>query len=400
MSIFSKLFSTVNLGLVVSMFFLPVRNIYASENPPVLVGLDASYSFKESTSATAIELGIRAAIHEINENGGVLDGRPIALATKDNRSVPARGLANLKSFAKTEDLVAVFGGRFSPVMLQQIPLTHELKLPLIDVWAAANGITDHEHKPSYTFRLSLKDSWAMPVMVNHAMKSGKRKIGVMLPNTGWGRSNQKALEKVAAVTTELNVVDTAWYNWGDQDLIGQYESLLAKGAEALIFVANDSEGSRLVRQLGENPNIKRIPIISHWGVTGGNMVDQSGPTLSELDFSVVQTFSFFNGATEPFRKFMKTAKSVAGIDTIEQLASPVGIAHAYDMMHILAKAIDKAGSTDRVAVRDALEAGIIHQGLVRDYNPAFTSENHDALSPAQVFMARFRDDGAIVPLKD
>ncbi|MGK0169815.1 MAG: branched-chain amino acid transport system substrate-binding protein, partial [Gammaproteobacteria bacterium] len=128
--------------VVVSSFSL-VSNVHATQKSPVLVGLDASYSIKNSTSATAIELGVRAAVHEINDSGGVLGGRPIKLVTKDNRSVPDRGLVNLKAFAATEDMVAVFGGRFSPVLLQQVSLTHELKLPLLDVWAAADGITDH-----------------------------------------------------------------------------------------------------------------------------------------------------------------------------------------------------------------------------------------------------------------
>ncbi|MFT5390360.1 MAG: branched-chain amino acid transport system substrate-binding protein [Gammaproteobacteria bacterium] len=376
-----------------------MSNVHATQKSPVLVGLDASYSIKNSTSATAIELGVRAAVHEINDSGGVLGGRPIKLVTKDNRSVPDRGLVNLKAFAATEDMVAVFGGRFSPVLLQQVSLTHELKLPLLDVWAAADGITDHKYKPSYTFRLSLKDSWAMPVMVAHAMKSGLRKVGVMLPRTGWGRSNHNALIEVDSNTPELNVVDTDWYNFGDQDVIRRYKALLEKSADAIILVANDREASLLVRQIGEHPDMKRVPIISHWGVTGGDMVEQSGPTLWELDFSVVQSFSFFDAKPKPFKMFMKTAKSIAGIDAIEQLASPVGIAHAYDMMHILAKAINKAGSTDRVAVRDALEAGIVHHGLVRDYSPAFSRDNHDALSPAQVFMGRYRNDGAIVPIE-
>jgi branched-chain amino acid transport system substrate-binding protein len=128
------------------------------------------------------------------------------------------------------------------------------------------------------------------------------------------------------------------------------------------------------------------------------MVEASGATLHELDFSVVQTFSFFTAPAGPLQRFMQGASEVAGIDNIEQLRSPVGSAHGYDIVQLLALAIERAGSSERAAVRAALESGIVHDGLVRSYQPAFTPDGHDALSPDQVFMARFRPDGVIEPI--
>jgi len=133
---------------------LCAQSLQAAEGP-VFVGFDGAYGVKNSTSAQAVELGLKAAIHEINAGGGVLGGRSIQLLTKDNRSVSARGIVNFEDFAAQEDLVAVFGGRFSPVLLQQLKTAHEKKTPLLDVWGAADGITDHSYAPSYSFRLSL-----------------------------------------------------------------------------------------------------------------------------------------------------------------------------------------------------------------------------------------------------
>jgi branched-chain amino acid transport system substrate-binding protein len=370
----------------------------ADTTRPVLIGFDGEYGLINSTSAQSIELGLKVAIEEINEGGGVLGGRPLQLVTLDNRSVPARGVANFKRFADMPDLVAVIGGRFSQVQLQQVAVAHELKLPLIDAWGAANGITDHAYLPSYTFRVSLKDDWAMPAMVEHASNKGKKRIGVLLPNTGWGRSNQRSLEKALEQRTDITLVGTIWYNFGEKQLLGRYRQLVNNGAEALLLVANDSEASALVRELGAQPDIPRLPIISHWGVTGGRMVEASGETLHELDFSMVQTFSFFNANPQAVQRFMRGARSMGGIENIEQLASPVGAGHGYDILHLLAAAIERAGNTNRDALRDALESGIHLDGIVRHYRPAFTADNHDALSPDMVFMARFRKDGVIVPI--
>ncbi|MCR4378194.1 MAG: ABC transporter substrate-binding protein [Rhodospirillales bacterium] len=366
---------------------------------PVYVGFDGSYGVKNSTSSKAIELGLRAAMHEINAAGGVLGGRPLELITKDNRSVAARGLVNLEEFAAIEDLVAVIGDRFSPVLLQQIEPAHAKQMPLLDVWAAADDITEHAFTPSYTFRLSLKDSWAMPAMLKQALAKGGNKIGVLLPNTGWGRSNQKALEAALAHSPQAQLVGSIWYNWGEQDMLQHYRSLLSSGAQSVLFVTNDLEGSLLVRQLGERPDVLRVPIISHWGVTGGDMVEASGPALAGLDFSFVQTFSFARARPQALAAFKKTVKEMAGIDDLEKLASPVGVGHGYDMMHILAKAIDTAGSTNRATIRDALENLGPHNGLVRDYNPPFSANNHEALGPELVFFAKYGADGMIVPVE-
>ena len=132
-------------------------------------------------------------------------------------------------------------------------------------------------------------------------------------------------------------------------------------------------------------------------MTGGNFVSQAGPALQQVDFSVIQTFSFFNADPKPLAAFMKTVATLSAVRRIEDIQAPVGVAHAYDGVHLQALAIEKAGSAERPAVRDALEQLHSHRGLVRRYNPAFTRERHEALGPEQRLMARFRPDGVLVP---
>jgi len=140
-----------------------------------------------------------------------------------------------------------------------------------------------------------------------------------------------------------------------------------------------------------------VPILSHWGVTGGRFVESAGPALRQVDFSVIQTFSFFKAARQPLQVFMKAAGEAVQLQRIEDIESPVGVAHAYDMTHILAKAITLAKTTERSAVRDALEKVREHNGLVRRYAPPFTPTRHEALGPEQLLMARYREDGVLVP---
>ncbi len=209
MTLFPRIFRRFALCMTM---LLCVVTASAAEKAPVLVGLDGEFGLENSFSAQAIELGLRTAIAEINAAGGVLGGRPIELVLKDNNGIPARGISNTAEFAAMPTLVAVFGGRFSPVALAQLPIVKEMKLPYMVVWAAADRIIDNGMQPNYVFRLSLRDSLAMPKLLQTAQQRGFDKVGLLLLNTSWGRSNLAAAEKTMLGVKNQKIVDIAWFN--------------------------------------------------------------------------------------------------------------------------------------------------------------------------------------------
>jgi branched-chain amino acid transport system substrate-binding protein len=398
MHYFSRLASGFRAaGLFFALLFFAVPFVLAADKPPVKVAIDAEFGLANSTSAQAVELGVRAAVAEINDAGGVLEGRRLEVITRDHRSMPARGIRNIEELAAMPDVVAVFGGRFSPVVIEELPTLKAAKLPFLAVWSAADMIVENGQRPNYAFRLSLRDSLAMPKMLATAQQRKFNRVGLLLTNTAWGRSNLVAAERHAAMNPAPKIVRTAWYNWKDTSLMDGYMKLLEAGAQAVVLVANDDEAATLVREMATLPKEKRLPILSHWGITGGEFFQQAGPALKEVDLSVVQTFSFFHLDKKTLQRFLQTLSRFGQYRRPEDIRSPVGVAHAYDMMHILAKAINIAGSTDRAAVRNALERVSEHRGLVKHYKPPFTASRHEALGEADLFMATYRDDGALIP---
>lgn len=364
---------------------------------PVLVGLDAEFGYAHSTSAEAIRQGMQIAIEEVNAAGGVLGGRPLALVERANHSVPARSIENVKELAAMQDLVAVFCGRFSPTVLDVLPTVHELRLPLLDPWAAADAIVDNGYQPSYAFRLSMRDSWAVQALLAEARARGLRRVGMLLLNTSWGRSSLKAAEaEVAGSGGRLRVVGTRWFNWNDRSFVEPYEDLRRQGAEAIVLVANANEAAILLKELSALPPARRLPILSHWGVTGGDLPELAGPALREVDFSVVQSYSFVGARDARATRVVAAHRRLFGSAGPREIRAPVGVAHAYDLTHLLARAIDRAGTTDRARVRDALEQLGSHAGLIKAYPRPFTPARHEALSRGDVFVARYAADGAIV----
>jgi branched-chain amino acid transport system substrate-binding protein len=360
--------------------------------------IDAEFGIPGSTSAQAILNGAQVAAKEINAAGGLL-GRQLEIVQRDNRGVPARALATLREVAADPDVIAVMCGKYSPVVVELLPEIHRLKIPFLDPWAAADPITDNGFSPNFVFRLSLRDTWAMQVMMDHASKHGALKVGLLLANSEWGRSSLRAAERKSNSDTKQKIVAFEWYNWGDKSLLPQYKNLLSAGAQAIILVANEQEGAILVNELATLPAKERLPIVAHWGITAGRFFELSAPALKNVDLTFVQTFSFINRGNDPVaQQLLANLKAETGNGDPRKIDSPAGVAHAYDLVHLLTRAVRLAGNTDRESIRSAMEKLGPSRGVTRYFNQPFTAQRHDALGIENVFMARFAPDGVIEPL--
>jgi branched-chain amino acid transport system substrate-binding protein len=139
-------------------------------------------------------------------------------------------------------------------------------------------------------------------------------------------------------------------------------------------------------------------VVAHWGVTGGKFYAQTADALRALDFSVVQSYSFVGARDAVARRVLAALRDKHGVADARHVDAPVGLAHAYDLTHLLARAVALARSTERHQVRSALERLGPYQGLVRRYAQPFTPDRHEALDAAQAFMAAYDREGALVPI--
>ena len=368
------------------------------DKSPVLIGFDGAYGQKTNTAPIAIELGARAAIDEINSAGGVLGGRPLQLVITDNKGVSARGKDNFVELATMKDMVAVLGGKYSPISVEVLPEAHRLKVPLISVWGSADGITDHNHHPSYAFRVSLKDEWGVQAMIKRmATKYKASRACAFLPNTAWGRSAENVI-KANAGKFRVQFPVIRWYNWGDKTFVDALRACTDVQAQALLFVGNEKEAAVLLKDMVLLPHRQSLPVVAHWGAVGGVLHELVGDALEKVTFDVIQTFTFFDNPRPKAKWLADWIHGHSVYKTTPAIPSPVGAAHAYDTVHLLALAIQRARTTDASKVRDALEHLPAYVGAVRDYRPPFTSQRHDALGVQQVLFVRVTAQGVLVPV--
>jgi branched-chain amino acid transport system substrate-binding protein len=381
------------LAIVAPALAAFVGPVPAQTKAPITVALVAATSGGSALSGEAIKRGLTVAIDEINAKGGLLGGRPVQLVIRDEEGNPGKGVTAARDVIEREKAVAVFGGLHSPVGLAMLPVFHELKVPYVGTWAAATAITRNGRTPNYMFRVSANDDLVDKFLVRHVSQAlKKQKPGIILENTPWGASNQEGLTKWFG-QAGIQPVGVEKFNWNDPDMSPQLLRLKQGGADALVMVANAPEGAQVVKskaKIGWD-----VPTVSHWGISGGRFPELTGELSESVVF--VQTYSFFGKQSEVGERVITGLKSKFGIKGPEDILAPVGTANAYDAMHLVALAIEKAGAADGAAIRDALENLGEYRGLIKTYRRPFTPEEHDALTENDYLLVTWRQ-GRIVPV--
>ena len=364
---------------------------------PIVLGLSADMSRGGAQSGEAIRRGALLAIDEINARGGLL-GRPLELSVRDHRGIPARGADNILSFAEQPNVVAVLGGLHTPVAMAELKPVHETGVVYLGPWAAGTKVVENGYTPNYVFRVSVRDEYAGEYLISAAIRKGASNPGLLLWNTAWGRSNESAMNK-AIKSRGMPSAPVAWFNTRPKNVGVQIEELHAAGADVIMLVANAPDGAKVIKAMAERPADKRLPIISHWGITGGNFYEQIADVADQVELIFLQTYSFF---APPFpdksQRLQQRYCQMFQDCGAENIKSPVGTAHAYDLVNLLSLAIEQSGSTQRRTIRDSMESLEHHDGLVRVYQQPFNAHDHDALDSSDFSLAEYDSAGTIRPV--
>lgn len=233
-----------------------------------IVGL-VELSGTGTTSGTNFDNGIKLAVKEINEGGGIL-GRKIDYASYDTQSNPgvAKGLADK---AVDEGAYVVMGPVFSGSILVSMASTKRAEIPNFTGGEAA-AITQQGNP--FVFRTSFTQAAAMPKMAAYIQDKLKAKVvDVVYTNNDFGKGGRdliaKALEargiKVGAdISTEPGQVD--------------FSSAVIKAkqsnGDALFVYTNEEEAARMLREIRKQGYKK--PVLGETVLTSQKVIELAG----------------------------------------------------------------------------------------------------------------------------
>jgi branched-chain amino acid transport system substrate-binding protein len=378
---------TVIAACIAAMGGVSMASAQAADT--IKIGLVTALSGQSAQAGESITRGLSVAIDEINAKGGLLGGRKVQLVSRDDEGNPAKGVVAARELIFKEKVAVLFGGLDTPVSMAIVPIANQEKVPFMGPWAAGTGITKNGANPNFAFRVSAVDEIVDKGMLAYAQKTFKAaKPGMILVNNAWGESNEKGL--VAALNEKgMKPAGIEKFEGSDVDVVPQLNRLKAAGADALFMVGNVGPSSQVVKSLDRMG--WRVPVVSHWGPAGGRFTELAGPNAKHVHF--VQTYSFFGKQSPVGEKVIAALKAkYPAIKGPDDITPAVGVANAYDGMHLAALAIAKAGSTNGAAVREGFYKIDRHEGLIKTYVQPFSPTVHDALSENDYVWAQFIDN--------
>ncbi len=386
--------------------------VYASDTIRIYIDADRSVA---KSSGLAIERGVRTALNEVNNE---LAGIKVEVVLKDHRGNTRRSKMHLDQYLADDRALAIFAGLHSPPLLAHRNFINENGILLLNPWAAAGPITRYPSKENWIFRLSIDDTKAGHFIADQAIREeGFRRPFLLLEDTGWGRSNAKTMTSALqqlGTKSGVQLVGITRFNWntGENQAREILRQIAESGADVIFFVGNAPEGKTFARAMLALKHESRLPIRSHWGITGGDFPDVIDQHMrNKLDLAFIQTrYPFLTGGRLGLeQEVLARTSSLYPKRTVspQKMRAPAGFYHAYDLTRILIRAVEKidvdndivsARNKVRIALEN-LEAPI--EGLMKTYRRPFRSfetaypDAHEALTPNDYVMATFDPNGGM-----
>lgn len=371
---------------------------------------DADYT-GHASSAESMAMGFNTALATVNHK---VQGYELKLIAKDHRGNVKRSKKHMEQFLKDEQVLLALGGLHSPPYLANRTFINQNEILLMIPWAAAGPITRYADAPNWIYRVSVDDTKAGKRLAQFAItKKQCKNTHLLLENTGWGKSNQKTLTKSFEMDG-IPVNGIKWFEWNTKSQAAKLllHDIINKRADCIIFVGNAIEGEVFAKAMTELPAENRLPIISHWGITGGAFHQTYKEALhGKLNLSFLQTcFSFNSSNLDAYAKNVLARAYDLYSDKLnrpEDIQAPPGFIHAYDIGLILIEALNQIELSghvqqDRKALRQTLEnLNSPVKGLVKTYTRPFSpwsannTDAHEALGLNDLCMASFDQDGII-----
>ncbi|MEW6081053.1 MAG: ABC transporter substrate-binding protein [Bacillota bacterium] len=308
----------------------------------IKIGIIAPMTGETPTFGASTRDGVLLAVEEYNAKGGVL-GRQIEWVLEDDKGDAVEAANAGRKLVNQDKVVAIIGSVYSVCSLAIAPIAQEAKIPMISPTSTNERVT---LTGDYIFRACFIDPFQGFVMAKFSTENLQAKTAAVLYDIendytkGLAEEFKKHLENMGGT-----VVAFETHASGDQDFRAQLTKIKAAEPEVLFlpqYYQTAALQAKQVREMGwdvqmlgadgwDSPDLISI---AGDAIEGGYHANHYSP---DSDTPVAQAFlKAYND------KYGKTPDALAAL--------------AYDAALILFEAIEKAGSTEGSAIRDAMAA--------------------------------------------
>lgn len=319
----------------------------SSDGETIKIGANLELSGNVASYGSSIGVGAELAVKEINDKGGI-DGKKIELIKVDNKSENSEATAAAIKLITQDKVVAMLAPATSGNTVATVQIANDKKVPIVTGSGTAPNITVNEDGSvnEYAFRTCFIDPFQGIVAANFATNELQAKnVAIFADNAS---DYAKGLAKSFKETITKNggkVVKEEAYVAKDADFRTQLTNI--KGAKPdFIFIPGYYEEVGLIVKQAREMGID-VPLMGADGWDSPTLVELAGKKA--LNNTYITNHYSAEDPDQKIQDFVKAFKA-ANKDKAPDAFNALG----YDSIYYIADAIERAGSTDGEAIKNAL----------------------------------------------
>ena len=303
-------------------------------------------------------------VEDINKKGGVL-GRQLQLVHYDDGSDANKANGFAKRLIDDDKVDVIVGGTTTGATMSMVPLVEKAGVPFVSL---AGAVVIIEPVKKFVFKTPHTDRMAAEKVFEDMKKRGITKVALLSETSGFGQSGKKETEGVAA-KYGITLVASETYGPKDTDMSPQLTQIKTPPGVQGVFIFGLGQGPAIATKNYKQLGIT-LPLYHAHGVASEEFIKLAGPAAEGVRLPAAALLVADKLDAKDPQKPVVTAYTKAFQEKWKTDVSSFG-GHAYDGLMIAVEAIKRAKSTDKAAVRDAIEAtkGYVGTGGVVNMSP-------------------------------
>lgn len=371
-------------ALLLAMAGVSGAAIAAPDGKPIKIGTFLSVTGPASFLGDPELKTLEHWVGKINDDGGVL-GRPLELVHYDTAGNAGKARTFVKRLINSDRVDVIVGGSTTGTTMAAIPLVERSGVAMISL---AGGIPIIDPVKKWVFKTPHTDRMAARKILKDMNSRGFTKVGLISGSGGFGQSGRtQTLE--AASEFDIEIVADETYNNSDTDMTAQLTNIAnTDGVQAVLnfgFGQGPAIVTRNYKQLG-----LELPFYQSHGVASEKYIELAGDAAEGVRLPAGALLVASKLDDDDPQKDVALAYKQEYESTFNESISQFG-GHAYDGLMIAVNAIEAAGSTDRAAIRDEIEATDGFVGVGGVFN--MSADDHMGLDLSAFRMLEIHDGG-------
>jgi branched-chain amino acid transport system substrate-binding protein len=306
---------------------------------PIYIGVSGPLTGPNARYGEQWKKGFDLALEEINGAGGI-NGRPLEYLFEDTQSDPKQSVVVAQKFVADPRIIVELGDFSSGASMAASPIYQRGGLVQFGFTNSHPDFTSAGG--DYTWSNSVTQDQASPALADYAVTDlGLTKLSVLYLNTDWGKTT---FELFAERAEELGaeIVSSAAYLAEEKDFRSALTSARDAQPNGIILISYQADGALIAQQLQQAG--LDLPVVGASSMQSPDFLELGG----EAAEGVYIRGQFLPTDPRPEIKNVVDRYIAKYNETPDYFAI-----HAYDTMHLIAKAIELGGPT-REGVLSAL----------------------------------------------